>query len=226
MKRLALAASALCLAAPAFAADLPSRYAPPVAPYYDPIPVFTWTGLYAGLNGQLGFGSFNTSGGRPSFGGPFGGLGGVTLGYNYQQGKLLVGVEGDLAFGSISSSSNFGYGTNSNGGVNGLGTARVRVGYVWDRALLYVTGGYAGAVLNGKISDFNGSPNLVLQESHMMNGFAVGLGVEYALTTKLSVKGEYLYTGFGSDNFFSGTRDTVSAGSHINLVRAGLNYHF
>lgn len=226
MNRLVLTATAVCLAAPALAADLPSRYAP-AAPYYDPVPVFAWTGLYAGINGQLGFGSFSTGGGRASFGGPFGGLGGATLGYNYQSGKLLVGAEGDIGFGSISSSSNFGYGTSSGGRVTGLGTIRARVGYVLnDRALLYVTGGYAGASLNGHISDFNGSPNLVLQESHYLNGFAVGLGVEYALTTKISLKGEYLYTGFGSQSFFASTRDQVSAGSHINLVRAGLNYHF
>jgi outer membrane immunogenic protein len=225
MNRLVLAATAVCLAAPAFAADLPSRYAP--APYYDPVPVFVWSGLYAGINGQLGFGSISTSGGRPAFGGPFGGLGGATLGYNYQSGKLLVGAEGDIAFGAISSSNNFGFDTSSTGRISGLGTIRARVGYVLnDRALLYVTGGYAGASLNGSISDFNGSPNLVLQEQHYLNGFAVGFGVEYALTTKISIKGEYLYTGFGSQNFFSSSRDQVSAGASINLVRAGLNYHF
>ena len=226
MNRLVLIATAVCFAAPALAADLPSRYAP-AAPYYDPVPMFAWTGLYAGINGQLGFGSISTGGSRVSFGGPFGGLGGATLGYNYQSGKLLVGAEGDIGFGSSSSSSDFGYNTSSGGRVTGLGTIRARVGYVLnDRVLLYVTGGYAGASLNGRVSDFNGSPNLVLQESHYLNGFAVGLGVEYALTTKISLKGEYLYTGFGSQSFFAGTRDQVSADSHINLIRAGVNYHF
>ena len=224
MKRLVLAASAACLVSPVFAADLPSRYAP--APYYDPVPVFTWSGLYAGVNGQFGFGRFTAGDGQPGFGGPVGGLGGVTLGYNYQSGKLLVGVEGDIGFGSISSSSDYGYGTTTSGAIHGLGTARVRFGYVYDRALLYITGGYAGAQLDGHLNDFNGSPNLVLQDSHYLNGFAVGAGVEYALTTKISVKGEYLYTGFGSQSFFNGTRDATSAGAHINLLRAGVNYHF
>jgi outer membrane immunogenic protein len=223
MNRFALAATALCFASPALAADLPSRYAPPQAPYYDPIPVFAWTGLYAGINGQLGVGSF-TQGGQ-NFGSPFGGIGGATLGYNFQQGKLLVGVEGDIAFGSISSSGSGSLYTAS-GAIHGLGTARVRVGYVWDRALLYVTGGYAGAQMNGKVSDFAGSPNLVLDQSHYLNGYAIGAGVEYAITTKISVKGEYLFTGFGASNYFGGTRDSINAGAHINLIRAGLNYHF
>ncbi len=228
MNRVILATTVVCAASalglpPARAADLPSRYYAPQAPYYDPVPTFAWSGFYAGGNGQLGIGSY-TSAAR-SFGTPFGGLGGATVGYNYQQGKLLVGAEGDIAFGSISGS-NGGYNTSTSAATHGLGTARVRVGYVWDRALLYVTGGYAGAQLNGKLNDFNGSPNLQLEQSHYLNGFAVGLGVEYALTTKVSVKGEYLFTGFGSSNYFGGTRDSTSLGQNVNLLRAGVNYHF
>ena len=92
MTRLRLLASLAGLVAgtaTALAAALPSRYAP--APYYDAAPIFTWGGLYGGLNGQLAVGSF-TNGGNQVFGSPFGGLGGATLGYNYQQGQLLVGA--------------------------------------------------------------------------------------------------------------------------------------
>ena len=224
MSRFILVASALCIAAPAFAADLPSRYAP-AAPYYAPAPLFTWSGFYAGVNGQLGLGSFS-GGGSQVFGSPVGGLGGATVGYNYQSGQLLVGAEADIGFGSINGNGNFGSLTASSGTINGLGTIRGRLGYVYDRALLYVTGGYAGTVLNGKISDFGGSPNLVLDQSHYLNGFAVGLGVEYALTTKISVKGEYLFTGFNQQGYFGNTRDAISSGANISLIRAGLNYHF
>ena len=160
------------------------------------------------------------------FGSPVGGLGGGTIGYNYQSGQLLIGGEADLAFGSISGNGNFGTGTSSSGAIHGLGTIRARVGYVYDRALFYVTGGYAGTVLDGKISDFAGTPNLVIDQSHYLNGFAVGLGVEYAITTKISVKGEYLFTGFESPRYFGNTRDAISSGANISLIRAGLNYHF
>ena len=227
MTRLRHVVSSLALfaAAPAaFAADLPSRYAP--APYYDPAPIFTWTGLYAGINGQLGVGSY-TNGGDQVFGSPFGGLGGVTLGYNYQSGSLLIGAEADAGFGSISGHGNFGRATNSYGTINGIGTLRARAGYIFNQRLLfYATGGYAGTVLNGKIADYAFSPNYVLNEGHYLNGFAVGAGVEYAITTKISVKGEYLFTGFGSRQYFSGTRDTISSGADISLIRAGVNYHF
>ena len=224
MKRFVFGLACGLLSTNAFAADLPSRYAPS-APYYDPVPVFAWTGFYAGINGQFGVGSF-TRGGSAVFGSPIGGLGGATVGYNYQSGKLVVGAEADIGFGSLSDSGNFGPGTTGTGKINTLGTARMRVGYVWDRALLYVTGGYAGTSLNGSVSDFTRSPNLGLSESHYLNGYAVGAGVEYAITTRISVKGEYIFTGFNSTQYFAGTRDAVSSGANINLIRAGLNYHF
>jgi outer membrane immunogenic protein len=226
MTRLATFATSLLAAsslAPAFAADLPNRYATP-APYYEPAPVFTWTGFYAGLNGQFAIGSF-TQGGGGLFGSPTGGFGGATVGYNYQSGRLVVGAEADVAFGSLSDTAGFG-GVSGSGTINGIGTARVRAGYVWDRALIYLTGGYAGTALNGHVSDFGGRPNLMLSESHYLNGYAVGGGVEYPITTKISIKGEYLFTGFNSAGYFAGTRDGINSGANINLIRAGVNYHF
>ncbi len=210
---------------PALAADLPSRYRAPT--YYDPpAPIFTWTGFYAGAQGGLGLGSYTAGGSRVFGSNPIGGLGGVTVGYNYQSGQLLIGGEVDAGFGSISSNGNFGTGASGSGTINGLGTLRARVGYVYDRALFYVTGGYAGTALNGKLSDFAGAPNLVINQSHYLSGFSVGLGMEYAITTKISLKGEYLFNGFNSAPYFSGTRDATAAGANISLLRAGVNYHF
>ena len=228
MNRLASLVSMIALIAgapAAFAADLPSRYAP--APYYDAAPpIFTWTGLYAGLNGQLAFGSYS-HGGNQQFGSPFGGLGGAQIGYNYQSGQLLVGVEADVGFGAIKGHGNFGTASTSSGEINGVGTLRARVGYIWNqRFLFYVTGGYAGTQLTGKIADFSAPPNYVLNEGHYLNGYAIGAGVEYAVTTKISIKGEYLFTGFGAKPFFTGTRDAISSGANLNLVRVGGNYHF
>ena len=42
----------------------------------------------------------------------------------------------------------------------------------------------------------------------------------------ISVKGEYLFTGLGSNTFFNGTRDALNSGANINLLRAGVNYRF
>ncbi|MGJ0507425.1 MAG: outer membrane protein [Methylocystis sp.] len=106
-----------CAASSAFAADLPSRKAPPVLP---PPPVLTWTGFYAGLNAGGTWSNNNTA----TFGavglvddpiwlpgGPFalsatgvatgnsgaGFIGGGQIGYNYQFGSsFLVGFETDI----------------------------------------------------------------------------------------------------------------------------------
>lgn len=117
LKTFALALAATTIAGSALAADLPSRKVAPA--YVAPVPVFTWTGFYIGLNAGYAFGGSNSvnSIGAPVGGaGPFGvaqGLafgntysapastkGGFTFGgqagYNYQMGSLVAGIETDI----------------------------------------------------------------------------------------------------------------------------------
>ena len=119
---LSTAATAAALAAaPALAADLPYRAAPPA--YVAPLPVFTWTGFYVGVNAG---GAFRSQRSSISPGGKFltpgvlpagysaaqaGQLvlgsnnnyrtsfeGGVQAGYNFQYGALVYGVEADIDY--------------------------------------------------------------------------------------------------------------------------------
>ena len=99
MKRLCLALiGVVALAGAAAAADL-ARPAP--VPYYPKAPVFVppynWTGFYIGINGGGGFGSssWDSTGSRNISGGLVGG----TVGYNYQFGQAVIGVEGDIDLG-------------------------------------------------------------------------------------------------------------------------------
>src|SRR5689334_22277293 len=102
MKKILLSSVALLsLTAGAMAADLPSRRAP--APIVAAVPVFTWTGFYVGVNAGVGFNNGNDNdivfGGTTIFGdsnddASF--VGGGQVGYNYQFGSFVVGVEGDL----------------------------------------------------------------------------------------------------------------------------------
>ena len=116
------AALALVLITPAFAADLPSRAAPPVY-VPPPVPVFTWTGFYAGIQGGYSFGKDNATataitrgttvrraavGGEGGGGGlrtgrttlanisssPSGVVGGGHVGYNFSTAGLLGGALG------------------------------------------------------------------------------------------------------------------------------------
>jgi outer membrane immunogenic protein len=89
-----------------------------------------------------------------------------------------------------------------------------------------VTGGYAGASYKTNLADTAAAPNVFNSHTGYMNGYALGAGVEYALTQNISVKGEYLFTSFGSQGVFGGTPDFAYSGLNASLVRAGINYHF
>jgi outer membrane immunogenic protein len=150
----------------AFAADLPSA-APAPAPYVAaPVPVFTWTGFYIGVNAGAAFNGslhpvFYPGVGfagvpaplRPGSTNTAGFTGGGQLGYNWQVNQFVFGLEGDLDY-LDRANVNGTYGTtNVNGGgfytlAGGrrdalFGTIRGRVGWAVDRALFYVTGGVA-----------------------------------------------------------------------------------
>jgi len=209
MKKFLLAALLAGVATSALAADLPSHKAPPPpVPAYAP-QAFSWTGFYIGVNGGYGFGS----GGR-DFGNPDGGLVGVTAGYNYQIGQLVLGVESDWDWADLTKSGSNNAGLYSSR-VDDLFTARARAGYAIDRALLYVTGGYAGAEDKIGLAGFG-------SQSDWRSGGVIGAGLEYAFTNNISAKAEYLYEPLADKSFAAGTKSDLN----LSFVRAGLNYKF
>lgn len=213
-----LLALALILGSGALAADLPRRSASPS--YEPPAPLFTWTGAYAGLQAGYGFSTF-VNGGSPA-GNPSGGMIGLTGGYNYQVAQqFVIGGEVDFAFAGISGSRNY-WGLSAYGAVNNLLTARLRGGYAWERALFYVTGGFAASSNALQLNSWTFSGN----QTTFQTGWALGAGVEYMLLPNVSAKGEYLYTSTGSSPYFDYTRWSTESGVNMSTVRAGLNYHF
>jgi outer membrane immunogenic protein len=203
------------------AADLPYRSN---VQTYDAPPSFTWTGFYAGANLGVGFGSFNGPGANYFGPSPAGGLLGLTVGYNYQSGNLLVGGEGDYAWSHIADSATTRPGVSSTGVVQNIDTIRARVGYAADRFLAYGTGGYAGANIRGVLNNIPASA--VADQTLYANGFTLGVGVEYAITPHITAKAEYLYVSLASNNYFNNTPNFTSAGANLNLLRAGVNYKF
>jgi outer membrane immunogenic protein len=221
-KALMIAALASFASGAAVAADLPQRNAPP---YFVPPPIFTWTGFYIGANGGFGIGH-GAFGGGPDFGPMSGGLAGVQAGYNYQSGPLVAGIEADIDFGGIAGQSVPKAATFTSGNVTSTGTLRGRFGYAIDRSLFFVTAGYTGANMRGSLTDNSTAPNLFFSQSNYLNGFVVGLGMEYAVTGNISVKAEYLYQSYGSANYFGGTVDSTNAGTRFSTLKGGVNYHF
>lgn len=229
MRHSALAALILPVFVPGFmassaqAADLPGRsYAP--APVYAPPPTpFSWTGFYAGLNAGYGWASFGAIG-DATFGKPSGFNIGGTFGYNYQSNQLVVGLESDLDYLAYKSTRAIGaaptvyYTANQ----RWMGTLRARVGFAADRALVYVTGGYAGGKQK---ASYESSTPVIGDINSMRHGWAVGAGIEYAFTNAISAKAEFLYASLAKRTMFPApytTRTDFSA----SAVRMGVNYHF
>ena len=239
----------IALAGSALAADLPSRAPPPV--YVPPAPIFTWTGIYIG--GQIGYawGKSNTNlgdnfGDYTSFSTNNSGvIGGAHVGYNLQLSQFVVGLEGDVDGSSLSKSvSNTYYvdgfypiNTTVSGSLGVQGSIRGRVGYAWDRVLLYATGGVAFGGFNGSIS----TPIGYDSGSTTRVGWTVGGGLEYAVTNNWSIRAEYRYTQFGhssvyannsfgaSDYYFPGLAAVGAYGNRTineNRVQVGFSYKF
>ncbi len=229
MKRILIAgAFALAAGGQALAADFPPPPAPmPQVPAtYVPVaaaPIYTWSGVYIGVNGGYGFGTTNWN--DPLFGvstGNFntgGFLIGGTLGANIQWGPVVVGIEGDADWTNLN-------GTNTSicfppgceTASNFLGTVRGRVGYAFDRILVYGTAG--GAFGNVQV----GPPLL----SNTQVGWTAGAGVEFAIAPAWTAKAEYLYVDLGNvscTSIVSCFGDTTITFTE-NIVRAGVNYKF
>lgn len=208
-----VAALGLVAAGAASAADLPSRKGPIAAPVYMP-PAFTWTGFYVGANAGYGWGNVNANG-WANVGDLDGFVGGGQVGYNYQMGQFVVGLEADLQAADLSSGNNLGLiGVKT----EYFGTVRARVGVAFDRFMPYITGGWAYGNVKTSLPGIGFSSD----RSHT-GGFAVGGGLEYAVTNNLIAGVEYLYVDLGEKNILgAGTK----VGTDFSVVRARLSYKF
>jgi outer membrane immunogenic protein len=219
---------------------------------------YNWTGFYGGLNAGLGVndskytatptGAFSVnppeiiaaltdSGNFNNTAATIGGQ----VGYNYQRGCFVYGLETDFNYNSSSTS---GTGVNFlamplinytvSQQVDYFGTLRARLGFTpADRYLIYVTGGLAYGYVSSRsyipFTDvvFSGS------SSGMQVGWTVGAGNEFALTNCWSVKLEYLYINLGSSSYsYSGPgvppggTYTTNIDTAQHVIRVGFNYKF
>jgi len=218
MKRLLLAGAGLLAlgVVSASAADLPARM-PAKAPVYVPPMAYNWTGFYLGINGGGGFGRSEFSGTLPSGGfDTSGGLVGGTIGYNWQTGPVVFGLEGDADWSGLKGSTTCGLVTSCDVRNDFLATIRGRLGYAFDRWMPYVTGGAAIGNVKTSIAGFGDTDKT-------RTGWTVGGGIEASIAGPWTAKVEYLYVDLGdADTAVAGT----SASFTSNIVRAGINYKF
>jgi iron complex outermembrane recepter protein len=222
----------------------PASWAPPAA--------VNWTGVYVGVNGGFTYGGSDwtdsVTGGSSDTFSTLGFVFGGTVGANYQAGPWVVGVEGD---GDLAESKGWGtFTTTSSTGLcaggcitnnSWLATARGRVGYAFDRFLVYGTG---GAAFGNIQAHFSNDPVTTSIEA----GWTAGAGVEYALGSGWSAKAEYLFVDLGNGSCTTDcaiqnpaalgnpdpnasplgppTIPNVTVKFNESVVRAGINYKF
>jgi outer membrane immunogenic protein len=272
--------ASLLVATSASAADLPVyTKAPAVAVVYD------WTGFYIGTNVGYSWGRGSTDGnvtgtqnvsvfrtagptlvssvntvlatlpliGRADVNGV---IGGGQLGYNWQRGTWLFGLEGDIqgsnerGTGDVCTVAGCPAGSaafNREYKLDWFGTARGRVGFLpAERLVLYATGGLAFGGFSGSSTT---QPLNIGTWSQTRAGWTVGAGVEAALGSNWSVKFEYLYMDLRHVGGSSASTATVTNLANTpnqgfntttttnlayvfntrftdNIVRVGLNYRF
>ena len=247
------------------AADMPMKSPPaPMAPSW------TWTGFYVGGNLGYSWGKTQSVSTLTDF--DFfttiqhsdaqrlsGVVDGGQAGYNWQMpNRWLIGLEADWQGTSEHGSQHYsdlhslfvGFGTATTDfstRILWLGTVRGRIGYTFDRVLVYATGGYAygdvklsgtvndagSSVIGGQLGPFSSATGF--GGSHGNSGWTAGGGIVGILAPQWTWKVEYLYVDLGSLNVVAPgpflpftTTDTISIHSRFadNIIRAGLNLHF
>ena len=201
-----LAASvAFAAASASYAADAVEEIpAAPVA--VETAPVFSWEGAYIGAHTGYGFGEADVDG----FGtGDFDGWRlGAFVGYNWQLSSgFVAGLEGDV---------NYDWNDEDFAGTSGetgfSGSVRGRVGYAFDRTLVYAAGGWTATNVEA------GGP---VDDDDTLHGWTLGAGVDQAFTDNVFGRLEYRYNDF-SDGSLGGT--DVDFDQHVIQVGVGVKF--
>lgn len=171
--------------------------------------------------------------------------GGLEIGNNWQDGNFVAGIAADFDYMHLNGSGwrSAAYGNSlqflesSYGNADWLVTLRPRIGYATANRLVYVTGGLALANPreDALFTDGNGGFESATRNT-LQAGYAIGAGLEWGLSDRLTMKAEYLHVGFGDESGHETSNIMVppivspaQAFSHrfnanADIVRIGLSY--
>ncbi len=227
MRCLAMIVALACLPAPAIAAE-----------DLDPLQSTPWSGAYVGLHAGLGGGDVSlyttSSGAAPTDDGTSGWIYGAHAGYNLQLDALVLGVEADIDGSDIGGEPDYSRYNSADGYVfsqNWQASLRARIGVANEQLLLYGTGGVAwGDFTSSYWSTPTPLRNETKTETHQ--GTVWGGGIEYALTSQVTLRAEYLAYDFGEQVYGYSNPAVAPANAPVtfdtshNVVRAGFSYRF
>lgn len=183
-------------------------------------PVYNWTGFYIGAHGGYAWGDVKTEGG--TIDSTKGWVGGLQAGYNWQLSSLVIGAEVDASLSGVKGDDFFGA-KDIDMRQRWSGTARLRVGLPVDvgsgsSLLIYGTGGLAVSQWRGKLTGFMFED----KDSATHVGWTAGGGLEWGMSSRFSMKLEYLYADYGNKKYFAGGKIDPELGT----LRFGVNYRF
>jgi outer membrane immunogenic protein len=228
--------SIVALAGSAAAADLPVK----ARSFYSPEPVSNWTGFYVGAHAGIArhaweftdlddwtgntIGTFWASS-KNGF------IAGAQIGYNWQSGSMVYGVEADWSWLSGDASQTFegsSYGASTS--VDWLATFRLRTGLAYGNSLVYITGGLAIANVNnawgpGYVGAFG--RDFVSEDTR--TGWVAGVGIEHMFTPNWTFKAEALYVDLGAETAtasFAGLTYSSEFRNELVIGRVGFNYRW
>jgi outer membrane immunogenic protein len=254
VKKLLLASTAVLCSGAVLASDLPPRVSSKAAMAYAAAPApFSWSGCYIGAHAGAGWsrtnisdpigGSIAPAGDGIRVNGGAGFIGGGQIGCDYQfANNWVVGLAGDFSWANIQGQTDDPFFSGKNAGsaltlqsrTDFFASATGRIGYAWDRYLLYAKGGVAWS--HNKYDANNFFCGILIggcytNASDTQLGWTAGGGLEWGFAPNWSALVEYDHYGFGTKNltFFDtvhGFTFVFGVKQDIDVVKLGINYRF
>jgi outer membrane immunogenic protein len=200
----------------------------------------TWTGLYGGLSIGRAWSDFSVLDGPGTphcwwcvnnYGGKADDFSaGGQLGYNYELNNLVLGIEGEIAGGTLSGTVFDPTHVGPSGSVDGnlYGAVTGRLGYSFGPVLVYGKAGWGWLDADIEWSDPVYSASA--KQDKTLSGAVFGGGIEYAISPAMSVKAEYMRLDFADTTvldvkgYCCGFQQPIEVGP-IDTFRVGLNIH-
>ncbi|HJS60443.1 MAG TPA: outer membrane beta-barrel protein [Pseudolabrys sp.] len=248
MKKVLLASAAVVASGAALAADLPTK-----APLPARVAPFSWSGCYIGVHAGAGW-SRTDFGDAPGFSfiAPVGQVvevdsgtsfvGGGQVGCDYQfASNWVIGLAGDFSWADIDGQAVDPFFAGKTVGVpltvhsrtDFLASATGRLGYAWDRYLIYAKGGVAWSHNKYDVNNFNCFifVSCYSNASDTSVGWTAGAGFEWSFAPNWSVLFEYAHYEFGTNSLTftdpsNGRSNIFTVNTDIDVVKMGVNYRF